>query len=326
MRWVKVLALAVVWIGSVGTARAACTVPNTLTNGNTADATQVMANFNALLSCINGITPGGSGNAVQYNAAGSLGGVGPLTNGQLVVGSTGAAPQAATLTAGSGISISNAAGSVTIAATGGGAGAGLYNQVMSATPTAAGTGLSTWLNQGSATEGDGATGLFINLPSGTGANRASRYTSSVPATPYSITALVALTSGGGDGTNNPIAGLGWTDGTQLHEIQLVQAGSVMPFLQVAKCTSSTAGQSTDFSKEAPLFTSILWLKIADDGTNVSFGYSSDGVNFITAFSISKSSGFLGASGYSHIAFTVGGANNDEGVNKIATLLSWTQGS
>jgi len=45
--------------------------------------------------------------------------LGPLANGELVIG-TGVAPVAATLTAGSGIAIANAAGSITIAATGSG--------------------------------------------------------------------------------------------------------------------------------------------------------------------------------------------------------------
>lgn len=44
--------------------------------------------------------------------------VGPLTNGQLLIGSTGAAPVRTTLTAGSNISITNGAGSISIAATG----------------------------------------------------------------------------------------------------------------------------------------------------------------------------------------------------------------
>ena len=44
--------------------------------------------------------------------------IGPLTNGQLLVGSTGSAPVAASLTAGSGVSITPGAGSITIAATG----------------------------------------------------------------------------------------------------------------------------------------------------------------------------------------------------------------
>lgn len=43
-----------------------------------------------------------------------------LTNGQLAIGSTGADPSAATLTAGTGVSITNGAGSITISAAGGG--------------------------------------------------------------------------------------------------------------------------------------------------------------------------------------------------------------
>jgi len=50
-----------------------------------------------------------------YGASGALSEVGPLTNGQLVVGSTGVAPVAATLTAGSGVTITEGAGSITIA-------------------------------------------------------------------------------------------------------------------------------------------------------------------------------------------------------------------
>ena len=46
--------------------------------------------------------------------------IGPLTSGQLAIGSTGANPVAATLTAGTGISITNGAGSISIKSTGGG--------------------------------------------------------------------------------------------------------------------------------------------------------------------------------------------------------------
>ena len=126
-------------------ASAQCVLPFQLTNGQTADATQVMANYNALIGCLGS---GGATNSVQYNAgSGGFGGVGPLTDGPLVVGSTGNPPQAQTLTAGAGIAITNAPGSVTIAATGGQGGTGLYRQVMFATPTLASTGLNNWLNQ-----------------------------------------------------------------------------------------------------------------------------------------------------------------------------------
>lgn len=54
---------------------------------------------------------GGASNAITSLA---------LTNGQLAIGNTGNDPTAATLTAGTGISITNAAGSITLNATGGG--------------------------------------------------------------------------------------------------------------------------------------------------------------------------------------------------------------
>ena len=59
-----------------------------------------------------------------------------MTNGQVIIGSTGATPTAAALTAGTGISISNGAGSITINATGGGV----------ATATIAGTSQSAAVN------------------------------------------------------------------------------------------------------------------------------------------------------------------------------------
>lgn len=53
------------------------------------------------------------------NATGSLTSLGAATNGQLIIGSTGADPSVAALTAGTGITITNAAGSITIDAAAG---------------------------------------------------------------------------------------------------------------------------------------------------------------------------------------------------------------
>jgi hypothetical protein len=65
--------------------------------------------------------------------------LGPLTNGQLLIGSTGADPVPAVITPGAGISVTNAAGSITIAATGGTGTvtsvSGTANQVAVANPT-----------------------------------------------------------------------------------------------------------------------------------------------------------------------------------------------
>lgn len=60
--------------------------------------------------------PGGSTYSIQYKSGtATFGGVNPLTNGQLVIGSTGVAPVAAALTAGVGITVTNGAGSITVA-------------------------------------------------------------------------------------------------------------------------------------------------------------------------------------------------------------------
>lgn len=62
---------------------------------------------------------GTTNHAIQLgNSSGSLTSLGVATNGQLPIGSSSANPVLATLTAGTGISITNGAGSITIAATG----------------------------------------------------------------------------------------------------------------------------------------------------------------------------------------------------------------
>lgn len=77
-----------------------------IANGGTAKAS-----FTAYAPVFGGTTSTG---ALQQTAA--------LTNGQLTIGSTGALPVAATLTAGPGISIANGAGSITVSGTGSGIG------------------------------------------------------------------------------------------------------------------------------------------------------------------------------------------------------------
>ncbi|QDK37059.1 hypothetical protein [Bdellovibrio sp. NC01] len=56
-------------------------------------------------------------NRIMVSNAGAIVEAPALTNGQILVGSTGAAPTAATLTAGSGITITNGAGTITVATT-----------------------------------------------------------------------------------------------------------------------------------------------------------------------------------------------------------------
>ncbi|MBK9717855.1 MAG: hypothetical protein IPO85_10135 [Saprospiraceae bacterium] len=74
--------------------------------------------ISGVLPIINGGTNSSTAlnnNRIMVSTGGSIVEAAALTNGQLLIGSTGAAPVAATLTAGTGIAITNAAGSITIA-------------------------------------------------------------------------------------------------------------------------------------------------------------------------------------------------------------------
>lgn len=90
------------------------------------------------------VSSGGTGNS-SLSAHGILVGEGtssivgiPLTNGQVLIGSTGSDPVASTLTQGSGVSIANAAGAITISLTG--AGGITWNHVTANTAATAGNG------------------------------------------------------------------------------------------------------------------------------------------------------------------------------------------
>jgi hypothetical protein len=297
---------------------AQCVLPHQLTNGQPADATQVMANYNALLDCVNAAAPAGPPNAIQYHAgSGAMGGVGPLGDGQLVIGSMGNPPQVGTLTAGTGISIDTAPGGIVISATGIGGANGLYNQVLSLTPTSAGTGLTTWLNQGSAVVSDSLAGMSIDAPSHSGVSVVGRY-KTAPTPPYKITVLIAATR------NNTLSGgvgIGWYNGTNRLHLLVYRNnnGGGAQFL-VGKWTSFSVYNSADLTSATNGFAQPVWLQIADDGTNVSFAFSQDGANFLPLFTTAKSSSWLGATGYNNIIF----ANNAHGGRAMGTLMSWKQ--
>lgn len=291
-------------------AAAQCALPHQLTNSQLSDATKVMANFKALVRCF---APGGATNSIEYKAPGTgLGGAGPLTNGQLVIGATGGAPQAKTLTAGTNIAIANGAGTITISTT------GLFGEVMSPTPTSATTGLTNWLNQGSAVVSDSAVGVCIDSPTGgLSVNTVGRY-GAAPTAPYKITALIAATRS--SSSYNGV-GIGWYDGTnKLHMLSYITNNGGVPYFGVVKNNSPTSHNGNDFVGAINAISQPVWMQIADDGTNVSFAFSQDGVSFLTLFSVAKASGFLGASGYSNVIFFV----DPRASRTLGTVMSWTQ--
>jgi len=92
---------------------------STATYPATTTANQLL--YSSATNTVGGLSSANSAVLVT-NSSGVPAFSGTMTNGQLIIGSTSGTPTAATLTQGSGVTITNGAGTITIAATGGGGG------------------------------------------------------------------------------------------------------------------------------------------------------------------------------------------------------------
>ena len=192
---------------------------------------------------------------------------------------------------------------------------GLYSGLMSETvPTQSSTGLTTWVNQGSATVTDTSVGIQIINPT-TGSNDNIRgLVMPVPATPYTLTALLENASVAG---NYPSALLGWADSgsTKTHIVTLCgdgRSGLVSPTGYSSYTFSGGAGEFTRDGRR-------VWLRFSDDGTAIAVQWSISGVYWYTLYSGAKASSHLGAEGYNRLFF---GASSSS-ITGVATLLSWS---
>lgn len=296
---------------------AACQLPFDLQNGTFADASQVMANYNVLVTCLQELEAKGEDYAIQYKSdAGQTTGEGPLTDGQLLTGVTGGAPVGSALQAGTGIKITSGPGHTKVALMSTGESGSLYSQVLSPTPASSWTGLNNWFNQASTLLTESPVGTSISAPSsGANQNVSGRFMPA-PTPPYSITALVAATA---NTSAKASAGIGWYDGTgKLHVVSYLWDNGNSPYLEVQRWNGSSTLDGADYSSFRDGFNQPIWLQLNDDGANVSFAFSQDGLTFNRLYTTSKSSGWLGATGYSNVIFFL----NPNGGPTIGTLMSW----
>lgn len=211
------------------------------------------------------------------------------------------------------------------AASGGG---GLFSgQISSTVPSTTSTGLTTWVNQGStAAFANNANGLALFDQTNAGGEDWRMLVKAAPATPYTLTTLMMMAPLGADFT---AGGLLFRD-SATGKFQVVclsyRTGWFLSLVNYTNEITFSAFVTTTLYPNPTGPGGVLvggmmaWLRIADDGTNVSFSVSGDGVVFQVWYTVAKTSGFLGSSGYNQIGIGV----DPNGAGAAMTMLSYLQ--
>jgi hypothetical protein len=176
-------------------------------------------------------------------------------------------------------------------------------------------------NHGAEVAVDDGAGIYLSEAAHSGSDNHRVYYKAAPATPYAITALVMMEV---CVTTYPVIDpLGWRDSVSGKlEMWTVQGGASSIPTTVDKWTNATTNSSHPYVQTVPV-KNFNWYKIRDDGTNVYFYTSVDGVHFQQWYTEVKSAGFLGATGYNQVWF---GLNSNQGTTippLVMKLLSWT---
>ena len=238
--------------------------------GQASDGTGASGHF-AAFDANGNITDGGTGGSgTNYQTLG-INGTSQTQRGRL------------NLIPGTNVTISNSdnagtnSSDVTITASGGGGGGVPWLNVTNPTATT-----FAWRNQGGASINAGSASIWLSIPAAAGDNLRGREVAA-GAAPFSITAgLVPLVHN--QDVNQD--GIYVTDGTKLITISLSDvAHGGTNTLVVNKWTNVTTYNSTPAAPGIGVsLLSPIFLKIRDDGTNISFYWSPDGTNFIQLYS------------------------------------------
>jgi hypothetical protein len=182
--------------------------------------------------------------------------------------------------------------------------------------------LGSWTQRnisGSAAAANVANGVQISDAANAGHN-VRALSLAAPATPYSIDANIALISLPISGSC--LAGIGWTDGTTYQAIWVTAPGAVgTALIRVTVMSNAT----TQFSQVFGIVNvlpdlSDIWLRIRDDGTNVYFYYSVDGITWIQVATYNRGTYYS----VTNVAFIIDNNGSASNLTEYATLRSWWQ--
>lgn len=171
----------------------------------------------------------------------------------------------------------------------------------------------SWLNQGGATENVGGASRFLLAPTSSGDQvRGRQIAASAP--PFSVTAGLIPQC---HNQNYNQFGLYASDGTKI----VSHTCSNTEPLSINQWNNASSWSSTPLDPNIPMFPGLIFLKIYDDGTNLNFMWSVDGLNFITYYSQARLSWLASVSYFGYYA------NASNPTWPCAVLcVSWTTGT
>ena len=184
----------------------------------------------------------------------------------------------------------------------------------------------SWDNQGSATVANSGPTTTLTQVSTSGHSWAIRLITA-PSTPYSITIAVLPGVPSGVSSSNPVEfGLLMRESStsKMESCTGVVVGGTISNLEngVTKWSNETTFTANYQLGNVPMFGPAYWLKMIDDGTNITCSLSTDGVNFVIAQKQSRTDYML--TGPNQVGFGL----DDDGTGNSAYLniISWKQGT
>jgi hypothetical protein len=189
----------------------------------------------------------------------------------------------------------DAKGRVTAASNGsGGGGTGLWGPVISQ-PTISSLGMGTAFNQSvTYSQTNNAVGVTISDTTGvTSGDQVEGLVKSYPGTPFTYSALLSVLNAT-NASPGPLMGflVAASTGGALMTFHLSAVTNTTATIQIVEWNSYTSYNSTLYAGPTISLVTPVWLRYQDDGTNINFKMSFDGVNYWTMYTFVKSSSFL----------------------------------
>ncbi len=250
------------------------------------------------------------GTNFQMLASGASGSGGGFSNpmtaaGDVIVGGTSGTPERLGVGSnGQQLGVVNGAPAWITPSGGGGASRGLWSGLMSATPTISSTGLSTHYNESSTFSATNASDcILLSDTVAANSNVLEGLLQAYPSTAYTLTILMTVPLPAANYSGSGLVIASSTSGPAMLFDMMNQGGDVVAVYTFSSPTSETSNLyfSNNYVMGGQAF---VWLRLKDDGTNITFYISYDGHFWPQIYTVAKSSSYLGSAGFNYIGFVL----------------------